>query len=1134
MSDDKSISARSWADALSPGVSDATAALQRPSATGARRLEESVPKTGNKRFDTNMARSARGAQRVAKAVSSLTRVPGRSADPAGGEGGPTAAPRAKKGPLSSVLGDAASLPDGIGVGDIKAGIDAIASGDMDAVNRVAASAGGKVLGAMAAGPAGAAVGGKIGAALGERGFVPGGPVAQQASERVMKVAGKAMNAYEKFRYTKWIVGAVVLSLVLVILLGGQAGAPSPAALNPPAELANNTIPGDYFDAYVDSVRFASEPLPWALIAGVGEVATDHGRRSPYDTVDRTVEPNAIYPEVNPPITGAGNGPLLLVVDPNPPQDDTGPSAGDDPATSTTLVRTPTTSVLGGGRPKSTTTTAPRSSTTTSARTPTSLRMKPIANVTPAPAQSAVLPERGVNPNEVHVQSIDESAEYLAHLMADYSEELASQKGLDIDDLVDSALDNKDSASFWVEVLSKMPISLGSGDAASCTAPPGTPVPVVISVVWRCEGAKVLDKLQIVVGLGDPKYVPATGNTAAHSEPGPPIIVTGQAALNQLVVEALDASYVYSSWGAAPCDPKTGAGGVFPINPPNRCDVATNVSAAAQAVLNREATPVASRGSSTTAQADYGWLAMPAILGKDGFLQKGFPPSTNLNDACEAVVINASYRMPADGAWSNYDPSDRSHDAELDQQWQASAINQSGQNSVRCAPYVTNDPTWRHAVAETLLSTATTSDDGSDDSTTTTTPGGSTTTSTTMKPPAKNANLKGLAAWLGRDPLTVSPQFGTTSVVNRLSNPKVLVTAPSIPAIGQDYFARQVIRVAAAYLDKPSPFPEDASFGIAGVPPVAADAYRRAAALAPHVEPACRITVSLIAAVGQVETNHGQGAGSTIVANGVLSPPVIGPAMNGQNSQPAVADTDGGTYDKDSQWDHEIGLMRARPSVFTANRIDANNDTVFDPQNVYDAASTLAVTLCRAQAGKSLTTTAEMRAALTAYRNDKAYVDKVMAAMAQFAAAGVDGGGGGGDAGTPVQGDSNLCLVKTHGIVVNCAIGEQTGNMIDAAARDGLSLTGSGWRSYDSQVALRRAHCGNTDYDIYEKPSSECKPPTARPGHSQHEVGYAIDFNNCSSHSTACYNWLSGHARDFGFANLPSEPWHWSAGPKAGS
>lgn len=57
---------------------------------------------------------------------------------------------------------------------------------------------------------------------------------------------------------------------------------------------------------------------------------------------------------------------------------------------------------------------------------------------------------------------------------------------------------------------------------------------------------------------------------------------------------------------------------------------------------------------------------------------------------------------------------------------------------------------------------------------------------------------------------------------------------------------------------------------------------------------------------------------------------------------------------------------------------------------------------------------------------------------------------------------------------------------DPAVGGGLTIV-SGWRSSASQIALRKAHCGSTPYDINQKPSSQCSPPTAIPGTSNHEV-----------------------------------------------
>jgi LAS superfamily LD-carboxypeptidase LdcB len=92
------------------------------------------------------------------------------------------------------------------------------------------------------------------------------------------------------------------------------------------------------------------------------------------------------------------------------------------------------------------------------------------------------------------------------------------------------------------------------------------------------------------------------------------------------------------------------------------------------------------------------------------------------------------------------------------------------------------------------------------------------------------------------------------------------------------------------------------------------------------------------------------------------------------------------------------------------------------------------------------------------------------------------------------------------------------------------MCGGGYRDPAQQVALRRAHCGSSDYAIYQAPSSACSPPTARPGTSMHEQGLAIDVTcggGAISRGSACFGWLQGHAAGYGLHNLPSEPWHWS-------
>ena len=125
----------------------------------------------------------------------------------------------------------------------------------------------------------------------------------------------------------------------------------------------------------------------------------------------------------------------------------------------------------------------------------------------------------------------------------------------------------------------------------------------------------------------------------------------------------------------------------------------------------------------------------------------------------------------------------------------------------------------------------------------------------------------------------------------------------------------------------------------------------------------------------------------------------------------------------------------------------------------------------------------------------------------------------------------MALTRVQGIEVNTLIASQLDALLTDARADGIVLGGGGYLSNSAQIALRRAHCGPTPYDIYDKPSSQCHPPTARPGRSMHELGLAIDFTYggrvIGSRQSPGYRWLAEHAEAYGFYNLPSEPWHWS-------
>lgn len=123
------------------------------------------------------------------------------------------------------------------------------------------------------------------------------------------------------------------------------------------------------------------------------------------------------------------------------------------------------------------------------------------------------------------------------------------------------------------------------------------------------------------------------------------------------------------------------------------------------------------------------------------------------------------------------------------------------------------------------------------------------------------------------------------------------------------------------------------------------------------------------------------------------------------------------------------------------------------------------------------------------------------------------------------------IVWVRGIAIHHTVADNLEALLAAAEADGILLAGGGWRDAQAQVRLRQAHCGTSDHAIWEAPPSSCRPPTARPGSSNHERGLAIDFTDdgrsINSRNSPGYRWLAANASRFGFYNLPSEPWHWS-------
>jgi membrane-bound lytic murein transglycosylase B len=162
----------------------------------------------------------------------------------------------------------------------------------------------------------------------------------------------------------------------------------------------------------------------------------------------------------------------------------------------------------------------------------------------------------------------------------------------------------------------------------------------------------------------------------------------------------------------------------------------------------------------------------------------------------------------------------------------------------------------------------------------------------------------------------------------------------------------------------------------GIPNVALNAYRVAAARMASVEPSCGIQWWLLAGIGREESDHGQFAGATLNPDGTSTPKIIGPALNGDGNQAIPAPPNGAALDGDSVYTHALGPMQFIPQTWDGYGVDASGDGVADIFNINDAALAAARYLCAA--GGDLRTAAGQRAAILAYNHSTEYLAQVLA------------------------------------------------------------------------------------------------------------------------------------------------------------
>lgn len=173
----------------------------------------------------------------------------------------------------------------------------------------------------------------------------------------------------------------------------------------------------------------------------------------------------------------------------------------------------------------------------------------------------------------------------------------------------------------------------------------------------------------------------------------------------------------------------------------------------------------------------------------------------------------------------------------------------------------------------------------------------------------------------------------------------------------------------------------------GIPEHALAAYAGAAMVKAAAMPECGLSWNTLAGIGATESDHGRHGGSTVAADGTVSPPIYGPPLDGGDGVEHIADSDGGAIDGDATIDRAAGPFQLIPQTWRNWHLDASGDGVEDPQNIQDAAMATANYLCRVSIG--IDTEEGWIAAVSGFNSPQSYRDTVARAAVRYAEAVAD-------------------------------------------------------------------------------------------------------------------------------------------------
>lgn len=313
----------------------------------------------------------------------------------------------------------------------------------------------------------------------------------------------------------------------------------------------------------------------------------------------------------------------------------------------------------------------------------------------------------------------------------------------------------DALPVWVAALKSMPVrfepvALGDPCAVTVTAT----VEQQIRAAFACAA--------------QPRLVPGGLPVVVKTRDGD---LVGQQAVDRLVDEALAVAWMWSRFGEAPCSVSARAAGVFPAPPgevgepgvdglfvDQRCDPVKNVKWAAQTLID---------GSAAQWPPGEGWSHLPAVFGvADRFLSAGWV--RGVDGPCAAGVLAAAAQTSGFASIP-----DGGETFELfDEIWGNSTVDAAGESIPECAEWKAAPQVWMSSVADLLTRNGVVAAQP-----------GSPPPAVDTQRPWVTADTAVLLWWLQQVPHQVSAVLGSTSLVERLSNPPVVAVLPPESKMG---------------------------------------------------------------------------------------------------------------------------------------------------------------------------------------------------------------------------------------------------------------------------------------------------------------------------------------------------------------